>query len=57
MTHRNDNKRNVISSVKINPLIFPEELMEKMINTFMLSNEINQEIEFVLCTKGGDGGG
>ena len=47
MTYRND----IISSVKINSLIFPEELMEKMINTIKLSNEINQEIGFVLCTK------
>ena len=39
MTYRND----IISSVKINSLIFPEELMEKMINTIKLSNEINQE--------------
>lgn len=43
--------KDVVSSVKINSFIFSEELIEKMINSIILSNEINEEIGFVLCAK------
>lgn len=41
----------IYEPVKLNSFIFSEELMEKMINSIILSNEINQEIGFVLCAK------
>ncbi len=43
--------KDVINPVKINSFIFSEELMEKMISTIILSNDINQEIGFILCAK------
>lgn len=38
-------------TIKLNSFIFPESLIEKMVNSIILSNDIDQEIGFVLCAK------
>jgi hypothetical protein len=43
--------KDVTNPLKINSFIFSKELMGKMINSIILSNEINEEIGFVLCAK------